>query len=104
MNLEVEQLDVKMTFLHRDLDEIIYMEVLKSRGILKISSIKVVLVLAVSMNLDAKQLDVKTVFLHGDLKKTIYMEQLESIEVKKKKHMIYKLKKNLYGLKQALRQ
>ena len=26
MNLEIEQLDVKMTFLHRDLEEEIYME------------------------------------------------------------------------------
>ena len=43
--------------------------------VVKMSSIRVVLGLAISMNLEIEQLDVKTTFLHGDLDEEIYMEQ-----------------------------
>ncbi|RVW14202.1 Retrovirus-related Pol polyprotein from transposon TNT 1-94 [Vitis vinifera] len=70
----------------------------------KMSSIRVVLGLDTSMNLEIKQLNVKTVFLHGDLDEEIYMEQPEGFTIKGKEHLVCRLKKNLYGLKQALRQ
>ena len=72
--------------------------------VVKMSSIRVVLGLVVSMNLEIVQLDVKTAFLHGDLEKEIYMEQPEGFTIKGKEHLVCRLKKNLYGLKQALRQ
>ena len=49
-------------------------------------------------------MDVKTTFLHGDLDKEIYMQQLEGFVVTRKEHMVCKLTKSLYELKQALRQ
>ena len=48
-------------------------------------------------------MDVNIVFLHGDLEEEIYMKQYEGFEVKKKKDLVYKLKRSLYGLKQSPR-
>ncbi|RVW55044.1 Retrovirus-related Pol polyprotein from transposon TNT 1-94 [Vitis vinifera] len=68
------------------------------------SSIQVMLGLTANMNLEIEQLDVKTAFLHGDLEEKIYMEQPERFTIKGKEHLVCRLKKSLYGLKQALRQ
>ena len=72
--------------------------------VVKMSSIRTVLGIAVSMNLEVEQLDVKTAFLHGDLEEEIYMEQLEGFIDKGNDQLVCKLKKSLYGLKQAPRQ
>ena len=55
-------------------------------------------------NLHLEQLDVKTAFLHGDLEEDLYMIQLEGFVVQGQENLVYKLRKSLYGLKQALRQ
>ena len=65
------------------------------------SSISVVLGLVVSLDLKIEQMNIKTAFLHGDLDKEIYMEQPEGFIVKGKENYVCKLKKSLYGLKQA---
>jgi hypothetical protein len=44
--------------------------------------------------------DVKTAFLYGELKEEIYMEQPEGF---KRGTKVYRLKKAIYGLKQAAR-
>ena len=67
----------------------------------KMSSIRIILTLAVSLDLDVEQLDVKTTFLHGDLEETIYMEQPEGFKVRGKEQVVCRLKKSLYSLKQA---
>ena len=80
-----------------DFDEI-FSPVFKMTSILTISSI------GASLDLEVEQLDVKTAFLHGDLEEEIYMEQPEGFEVSGMKHMVCKLNKSLYVLKQAPRQ
>ena len=64
----------------------------------------VTLELVASMNLELEQIGVRTIFLHRDLEGEIYMEQLDGFEVPDKKHLVCKLKKSLYGLKQVPRQ
>jgi len=68
------------------------------------TSIRVILDLASRLNLKVEQMDVMTAFLHGDLEEEIYMEQPKEFLVKGKEDYVCKLKKSLYGLKQALRQ
>ena len=60
--------------------------------------------LVAHFDMELHQMDVKTAFLNGDLNETIFMAQLESFAIKGKEHMGCKLKKSIYGLKQASRQ
>ena len=71
---------------------------------MKISSIQVVLSLASSMNMEIEQLDMKTVFFHSNLEEEIYVEQSERFEITGKEKLVCRLRKSLYGLRQALRQ
>ena len=55
-------------------------------------------------DLEIYQMDVKIVFLNGDIEETIYMVQPENFVLGDSKSMVWKLKKSIYGLKQASRQ
>ena len=48
-------------------------------------------------------MDVKTAFLNGNLEEEIYILQLEGFIAKNQEHMVCKLKRSIYGLKQASR-
>ena len=48
-------------------------------------------------------MDVKTAFLNGNLEEEIYMMQQKSFIAKNQEHMICKLKRSIYELKQASR-
>ena len=48
------------------------------------------------------QLDVKSAFLHGELVEDVFVEQPCGYVEKGNEEKVYKLKKGLYGLKQAL--
>jgi hypothetical protein len=49
-------------------------------------------------------MDVKTAFLNGDLDETVYMAQPKGFVVEGKEKLGCRLKKSIYGLKQASRQ
>lgn len=69
--------------------------------VVRYSTLRILLALAAEKNMDIDHLDVKTAFLNGDLKETIYMEQPEGFKSKENPHMVYRLNKAIYGLKQA---
>jgi hypothetical protein len=68
------------------------------------TSIRAVLALVAHYDMALEQMDVNTAFLHGDLEEQIYMEQPEGFSQPGQEHLVCKLKKSLYGLKQSPRQ
>ena len=67
-------------------------------------SFRTIMALVTHFNLELHQMDVKTAFLNGDIDETIYMVQPENFISGDPKNMVCKLKKSIYGLKQASRQ
>ncbi|RDX90094.1 hypothetical protein CR513_28078, partial [Mucuna pruriens] len=72
--------------------------------VVKMSSIRIMLSLAIIFYLEVEKMDVKTTFLHGDLEEEIYMKQPDDFQVSGKEDYVCRLRKSLYGLKQAPRQ
>ena len=72
--------------------------------ITRISSIRILIVLAFIHKLFIHQVDVKTIFLNGDLEEEIYMLQPEGYITPGQENKVFKLNKSLYGLKQAPKQ
>ena len=70
--------------------------------VVKMTSIRTMLSIAARMDLEVAQLDVKMMFLHGDLEEEIYMQQPKGFMEKGKENLVCRLRKSLYGLKQAL--
>ncbi|UYV78672.1 hypothetical protein LAZ67_16002340 [Cordylochernes scorpioides] len=68
--------------------------------IVKHSTIRAFLAASVYKGMKVNHLDVKTAFLHGDLDKELYMELPEGLHTKQT-NKVCKLKKAIYGLKQA---
>jgi hypothetical protein len=67
----------------------------------KMDSIRFSLAIAKSNGWEVHHMDVKNEFLHGDLSEDIYMEQPQGFM--QDSSLVCRLKKSLYGLKQAQR-
>ena len=72
--------------------------------VVKITTVRILLSLAISQKWFIHQLDVPNAFLHGDLKELIFMEQPSGFVNTNFPHHVCQLKKSLYGLKQAPRE
>ena len=68
-----------------------------------LKSIRILLSISAHYDYEIWQMDVKTAFLNGNLEEEIYMMQLERFIAKNQEDMICKLKRSIYGLKQASR-
>ena len=60
-----------------------------------------IMTLVAQYDLELHQMDVKTAFLNGELEEEVYMDQPDGFSSKRKDRMVCKLKKSIYGLKQA---
>ena len=67
-------------------------------------SFRLVMALVAHFDLELHQMDVKTAFLNGDLSEEVYMSQPEGFKENGKENMVCRLKRSIYGLKQASRQ
>jgi hypothetical protein len=71
--------------------------------VIKPTTIRLVLALAVQFDRDIKQMDVFNAFVHGILDEEVYMEQPQGFVHPAYSDHVYRLHKSLYGLKQAPR-
>ena len=68
------------------------------------SSIRMVMALSAELGLCLYQLDVVMAYTNGDLDEEIFMEQADGFIKEGNEHLVYSLKKSIYGLKQPGRQ
>ena len=67
----------------------------------KFASIRTLLALAAHQDYEVHQMDVVTAFLNGDLDVDLYMQQPEGFVAAGQERLVCKLRKSIYGLKQA---
>lgn len=70
--------------------------------VVKMQTVRSIIALAASRQLVLHQLDINNAFLHGDLTEEVYMKVPQGIP--NPHNQVCRLKKSLYGLKQASRQ
>ena len=68
-----------------------------------LKSIQILLAVVAKLDYKIWQMDVKTTFLNGNLEEDIYMRQPKGFIAKGQEHMVCKLQRSIYGLKQASR-
>jgi hypothetical protein len=69
----------------------------------RLEAIKILLAFFVAKGFKLYQMDVKSAFLNGVLEEEVFLRQPPGFESEKYPHQVYKLRKALYGQKQAPR-
>jgi hypothetical protein len=67
----------------------------------RLEAIRILLDFSVAKGFKLHQMDVKSAFLNGVLEEEMYVRQPPGFESEKYPHQVYKLRKALYGVKQA---
>ncbi|KAL0379253.1 UNVERIFIED_CONTAM: Retrovirus-related Pol polyprotein from transposon TNT 1-94 [Sesamum radiatum] len=70
----------------------------------KKDSLLTIIALVAHFYMDLHQMNVKTAFLNSELEEKVYMKQPKGLPFSNGEHLVYKLKKSIYGLKEASRQ
>ena len=70
----------------------------------KKDSLQIIMALVAHFDFDLHQMDVKAAFLNGNLEEEVFMKQPKGFSFSEGEHLVFKLKKSIYGLKQASRQ
>jgi hypothetical protein len=70
----------------------------------KKDSFRIIMALVAHFDLELHQMDVKTTFLNGSLEEEVYMKLPEGFCFDKGDQLVCRLKKSIYGLKQASHQ
>lgn len=70
--------------------------------VVKLTTIRVILTVAIAHRWNTQQIDINNSFLNGDLHEEMYMQQPPGFG-KDNPQLVFKLNKTLYGLKQAPR-
>jgi hypothetical protein len=71
--------------------------------VVRYDSLRAVFAIAAALDLEIAQLDIKTAFLYGDLNEELFMSQPTGFLSKGQEKLVCRLKRGLYGLKQASR-
>ena len=69
--------------------------------VVRFETVWTLLTYAASKKWHVQGLDVKTAFLYGELDEELYMEQPEGFKIRGQEHKVMRLKRAIYGLKQA---
>jgi transposase InsO family protein len=69
--------------------------------VVRYASLRCLFALAAHYDWEVHHMDVKSAYLNGKLEETIYMHQPEGFRKPGQEHLVCKLQKGLYGLKQA---
>lgn len=67
-------------------------------------SFRIIMAFEANFDLKLHQMDINTAFLNGDLNEEVYMQQSKGFMTIGNEHLVSKLRKPIYGLKQASRQ
>ncbi|MBW0516627.1 hypothetical protein O181_056342 [Austropuccinia psidii MF-1] len=62
---------------------------------------KIMLSLVINFNYIPYQFDIETAFLHGEMDSLVYVKQVKGYDIKGKEDWVWRLRKSLYGTKQA---
>ena len=70
-------------------------------SVVRLESIRTLNALSVQHGLQLHQVNVTTAFLNGELEEEVLMKQPEGFVTKRQEHLVCRLKKSVYGLKQS---